>query len=401
MFRASPRTIAVFAAAAVLSATVALAIEPAPTATASSLLGADVKGANWTVNDPVKSDGFARIFSFTTPYGDFNVNGQRRMVQRLQELRAITALEAMSKTEAFGKALANAGMAPIRFGRDLIVDPVETTGNVVTGIGKMFHAVTASVSGEGVHRDSWVESAAGVTAAERELAFQLHVDPYTDFTPLRNALNDVARAMAGGGLTVTAAFMASPGGAGVVVGATSSAADFASSIASKTALEIADLTRAKLAGMGVDKDTTEAFIKNHEYSPQDQYDIAEALEKLGAQNASAFIASATGADTADVAKFNVYRAQLLAADSDRVGKLTAFFAAGDVAVNMNAKNHIVAMFPFDLVAWTDTVSASVTKLTADVKAQYPKTQRFLATTGNVSEQAQAELHKLGWSLIKL
>lgn len=399
MNRTNSTLLAAFTAALLLTAGVAWAIEP--TASAASLLGADVQGNNWTVNAQVTSDGFARIYSFSTPYGDFNVNGQRRMVQRLQELRAIQALEAMSKTNEFGKALAAAGMAPIRFGRDLIVDPVETTGNVVTGIGKMFHAVTSSVDGSGAHRDSWLASASGITAAERELAFRLHVDPYSDFTPLRNALHDVAQAMAAGGLTVTAAFMAIPGGAGIAVGATSSAADFANSISSKTATEIADLTRAKLGGMGIDEATVKAFVDNHQYSPQDQYDIADALEKLGAQNSAAFIAAAAKAESPDVAKFNVYRAQLLAADSDKVGKLTAFFAAGDVAVNMNAKQHIVAAFPFDLVAWTSTVSASMTKLTADVKAVYPKTQRFLATTGPVSAQAMAELKKLGWTVIKL
>ena len=46
--------------------------------------------------------------------------------------------------------------------------------------------------------------------AARELAFELKVDPYTDFTPLRDGLADVARAMAAGDLSVTAAISAIP-----------------------------------------------------------------------------------------------------------------------------------------------------------------------------------------------
>ena len=45
--------------------------------------------------------------------------------------------------------------------------------------------------------------------------------------------------MTAGGLTVSAAIMAIPGGAGVAVSATATSADFAASIASKTAADIA------------------------------------------------------------------------------------------------------------------------------------------------------------------
>jgi len=383
------------------AAAAAPGVEPAPQASAASLLGADVKGDNWTVDPTVKSDGFVRIFALTTPYGAFQVNGQRRMAQRLQELRALTALEGMSRSKAFGDAVVNAGLAPIRFGRDLIVDPVETTGNVVSGIGKMFHSVVSSVSGNSPRRESMLASVIGITAAERELAFRLGVDPYSDFTPLRDGLHEVARVMAAGNISVTAAIMVIPGGAGVAVSATATGADFASSISSNTASEIAEAVTKKLQAMGVDKATIDTFVGNTAYSPVDQYAIVLALETLGASNPTAFVARAAAADSADVAKFNRYRAELMALNSGHLGTLNAFFVAGDVAVTMNAKNHVVAAFPFDLVAWTDTVSASLTKLTADVKAQYPNAARFLATTGTVSPMAAAELKALGWTVLKV
>jgi len=397
-------------AAAIILAAAAFAVakpakpatpEKAPEVSAASLLGAEVKGDNWTVAPAVKSDGFVRIFALTTPYGDFQVNGRRRMQQRLQELRALHVLEGMSKSREFMNALANAGMAPIRFGRDLVLDPVETTGNVVSGIGKMFSNVAAGVSGKGGGRDSAMGSITGQTAAERELAFRLGVDPYTDFTPLRKGLDDVARAMTAGGLTVTAAIAVIPGGAGVAVSATSASADFAHSMASKTAADIAALVRAKLKALGVDAATIDAFVDNRSYSPADLFAIADALETLHAANSAAFVAAAAAAESADVAKFNRYRAELLAADSAQLGNLNAFLTAGDVAVTMNAKGHIVAAFPFDLVAWTGTVSASLARLTADVTAQNPHVQRFFATTGPVSARAAAELKKLGWTVVKL
>jgi hypothetical protein len=76
----------------VLAAVPAFAETPAPMS-AATILGADVKGPNWTVAESVRSDGFVRLYTVETPYGSFQVNGQRRMEQRLNELRALSALE--------------------------------------------------------------------------------------------------------------------------------------------------------------------------------------------------------------------------------------------------------------------------------------------------------------------
>jgi hypothetical protein len=397
--------LAVFAAggiAAGSAAAIAAAAttEAAPTASAAALLGSDAKGDNWTVDPAVKSDGFVRIFAVTSAYGDFNVNGQRRMAQRIQELRALKVLEGMSKTDEFARALARAGMAPIKFGRDLILDPVETTGNVVSGIGKMFSNIGAGVSGKGGGRDSALGGVTGHNAAVRELAFRLGVDPYTDFKPLRDALNDMGNAMTAGGLSVSAAIMAIPGGAGVAVSATATSADFANSVAGKTAADIAGLVRTKLQRLGVDDATIQKFIDNRSYSPTDLWAIADALEKLGAQDTQLFVANAAAAPSVDVAKFTRYRAEYLAANSELYGKLNALIQAGDVVINTNAKGQVVAAFPFDLVAWTPTVAESLTLLTGAVKGTHPDAERVFTSTGPYSNMANARLKALGWKLLR-
>ena len=85
-----------------------------------------------------------------------------------------------------------AGLAPIRFGRDLILDPVETTGNLFSGIANMFDRAVSEVEQADASHDDFVDSLAGVSKATRDLAFELKVDPYTDFTPLRDGLADRA-----------------------------------------------------------------------------------------------------------------------------------------------------------------------------------------------------------------
>src|SRR5262249_16705658 len=161
----------------------------------------------------------------------------------------------------------------------------------------------------------------GQAAAERELAFRLGVDPYTDFTPLRNGLEDVAHAATAGGLTVNAAIALIPGGVGVAVSATSASADFANSIASKTSADLIGLVPKKLTALGVDAPTIDKFVSNQSYTPADLYAIASALESLGATNSAAFILCAATAQSADVAKFNRYRAELLFRDSAHIGTI--------------------------------------------------------------------------------
>src|SRR6185312_306240 len=96
--------------------------------------------------------------------------------------------------------------------------------------------------------------------------------------------------------------------------ATATSADFAASIASKTAADIAEIVRSKLKALGVDDATCQKFIDNKSYSPADLFAIAESLEKLGAANTQVFVARAAAAESVDVAKFNRYRAELLAAN---------------------------------------------------------------------------------------
>lgn len=382
------------------AASTALAEAPKPMS-AAQLLGADVKGPNWAVAEIVRSDGFVRLFTVETPYGSFQVNGHRRMEQRLNELRALATLEKMSTTETFAEALGNAGLAPIRFGRDLILDPVETTGNLFSGVANMFDRAVSEVEQSDASRDDIVESVAGVSKAARELAFELKVDPYTDFTPLRDGLADVARAMAAGDLSVTAAISAIPGGAGVAVSATSTASTLANPIRDKSSAEIASLVEEKLKPLDVDEDVIQAFVENKAFSPADTYAIAEALVALGARNSDAFVRRAAAADSADLAKFHRYRAELLARHSAQVGTLKEFYVVREFALNRSADGALVAVFPFDDLAWTEPAEKSLDLISRELATRGETRQPILATPGKIMPGALAELKKRGWRVLIL
>ena len=363
--------LAVFAVAAVPLP----AVEPPPVMPSAPLLGANMKGPNWTVAPTVRSDGFVRLYALDTTYGKFQVNGQRRMDERLQELRALSVLEKMSETETFVEALANAGLAPVKFGRDLILDPVETTGNLVSGVANMFDKAVSEVEHSDASRDGFVEGVTGVKKAMRELAFELKVDPYTDFTPLREGLVDMARVMAAGDLSISAAISAIPGGAGIAVSASSTASNLANPIRDKSSAEIAELVTQKLKALKVPSDVIESFVENESYSPGDLYSISQALTALGASNSEAFIRRAALVTSNDAAKFNRYRAELLVAKSESLGGLKEFYLVNEFALNRDKSGGLVAAFPFDGLAWTEAVERSIgcgkcNGLFADVQAQH-------------------------------
>lgn len=391
--------------AAALSAVLLLspvwAAEPAPELAASALLGADVKGANWDVAPAVKGDGLLREFAVTSPYGDFAVHGLLRMNDRLQELRALQVLEKMSEADVFLAAVTNAGLAPIRFGRDLLLDPIETAGNLVSGVGDMVESVSAGISGETSGRDALFDSAVGITKAMRDLARELKVDPYTDFTPLREGLEEIARVMAAGDISVSAALSVIPGGAGIAVSATSTASGVASTVYDNTSDEIDAIVAGKLEALGVEEAIAKAFIANHLYSPADEVAIADALTALNARNSSAFVLRAAAAASVDGAKFNRYRAELLARESARLGTLVEFVAIADVALNRDAEGRLIAAFPFDGVAWTEAAEAALAPLSDGAAALGDGKPHVFATRGGISPMAGSELKSRGWTVLAL
>src|SRR5690348_14256730 len=71
------------------------------------------QGENYTITNPVRSDGLLRLYSVTTPYGDFVFQGDQMMRMRVTELAALTELEKITSSESYGKALVNAGLSPL------------------------------------------------------------------------------------------------------------------------------------------------------------------------------------------------------------------------------------------------------------------------------------------------
>ena len=134
----------------------------------------------------------------------------------------------------------------------------------------------------GKSRDDAVASLSGEAKQKRLIATGLGVDPYTDFKPLADRLDELAGAAAVGNLAVSGAFMAVPGAAGVVVSNTSTAGTLNGMVSDYSSAQLMDINRDKLARLGVDGATANRLFANPNYTPVDVTAMVDALTSIGA-----------------------------------------------------------------------------------------------------------------------
>ncbi|HEY6860894.1 MAG TPA: hypothetical protein VI358_14045 [Pseudolabrys sp.] len=364
-------------------------------------LGKAATGSNYTVKPIVRSDGVMRIFDVDTSYGKFTFDGVEFAKLRLHELNAAAAIEKMSQSERFGQAFGRAALGPIKFGADLITNPADTVQRSLSGIGNMFDRVGAGLSNSSADRDDVAESLLGVSDAQRELAVELDVDPYTDFPPLRQRLKEMAGVMASGGLPIRAGLAAVPGGVGIAVSSVATVGTAKDTLRSKTAAQLIAEVRATLSSLGVPEESINRLVENRNFTPADLLIMARALKQLNAQNTDVFVKHVAGAGSRNVAFYDRRRAQILAERTTELGGIVSFVAFGGQPINVARNGEIVAAFMVDDIAWTEIQQRTFVAATAEIHRAKPGAVPVLATTGAVTPMAAAEIGKRGWKIVQL
>ncbi len=379
----------------------AAALEVPKPAPAAKFLGPAMTGSNYTVNPTARSDGIMRIFEVNTPYGQFQFDGVEFTKLRLREIEATAALEKMSQSEAWAKSFGKAAVAPLKFGFEFITNPVETMNRSASGIHNMFDRAGASMAGQKSSRDSLPDSLLGVSDSQRQLAFELNVDPYTDFAPLQDRLQQMARAMTGGSLTVRAGLAAVTGGIGMGISAATSLEGAKEALRDKTAAQVIAEVRATFTSLGVPEDTISRLVENKNYTPAFLLGMSRVLAQLKAQNTAAYIERAAEANSYGVAYFYWRRSELIAVRSAELGGLVAFVPVAGHVINVTRDGKAVAVFPIDDLAWTDLSKRTFLAANAELRRRNPTGGAVLATTGLVTPLASAEIKKLRWQIVQI
>ena len=171
-----------------------------------------------SVNDHAYNDGLQNVYQLTSDGRTLEVTTTPLLIQRINEIYALDYLRGLSKTEEFGKALANSAKAKGQSIVGIVKDPVGTVKNLPKGASRFFGGIgEAMKGGKSETEGGMLDSLAGTNKAKAALAWKLGVSPYTDNQELQEELTNTARAMAGGGLVLGAATMAVTGGAGAAL----------------------------------------------------------------------------------------------------------------------------------------------------------------------------------------
>ena len=371
--------------------------KPAP---AANYLGAAMRNENYTVGPTARSDGIMRIFHVETRYGKYDFDGVEFTKLRLREIEATAALEKMSKSEAWIKSFGNAAIAPVKFGVSFITNPAEAINRSTSGIHNMFDRAGAALSNQKAGRDNVANSLLGVSDAQRQLAAQLNVDPYTDFAPLQNRLQEMSRVMAGGSLTVKAGLAAVTGGIGMGISAAGNMEAVKNTLRDKTAAQVIAEVRGTLISLSVPEAAVNRLLENQNYTPAFLLVMSRALAQLKAQNTAAYVERAAEANSYGVAYFHARRAQLIAVRSAELGGLVAFAPVAGHVINVTRDGKAVALFPLDDLAWTAMPKRTFLAANSELRSRSPNGAAVFATTGQVTPLAASEIKKLGWQVVQ-
>jgi hypothetical protein len=379
-------------------------IERPPSFNAAQLPGIQRVGPNYTIENPVRSDGLLRDYVLKTPYGQFAVRGDEMVKMRIKELHALALLDKVSESDSFAKALVEAGLNPLKYTGQLITNPVDTVQNTLAGVGAMFDQIGAGLRNPSNTPDDPVSSVLGVTRERRQLAAAYGVDPYTDFPPLDAKLKQLSEAAALGGLSVNGALFVIPGAAGIVVSNLSTANTLNDAgidqVARKyTAAQILEINRKLLATMGISPELSERLLANPHYTPIDMATMVAALDSMrGVEDRAVFVRRAAQANQRFVAYFVRRWAELLADDYHRHRDYVRFVSLDGYPYVLTREGRIAMLAPVDVLSWTKDVAAGFRAVTAARRRIAPKAHGEIRITGRATALAKRELKQEGWTV---
>jgi hypothetical protein len=185
------------------------------------LPGELISGQHYTMAATAEIRRAIAIYQLTTDYGNGEVTSTVALLERINELEAISTLAEMKKTDVYTDALKKSAGGPLDTAKALVDDPVGTVSDTAKGLGNLFSDIGYSIVSGDPSQENVAKTAVGFGAAKRQLAFKLGVNPYSGYQPLQDQMSEIAWTMVGGGLTVMAGFSQISSTAGQVVRITS------------------------------------------------------------------------------------------------------------------------------------------------------------------------------------
>ena len=374
-----------------------------------------LKGPFHSVDENVTMAGAEPDFTIRSQYGTWVARGHEMLIIRVTELPAFEQIEKVSKSDEFLKSAGTAVAAPVKAVGQFIDKPLETTGNVFSGIGLIASRV-GRVAEQSVNRAgdtlannapaekqifkpvapplgtaaprNFIGDPLGYNDQRRQWAQHLKVDPYTFNGALSEKIGNVAS------VTFVSTFPVN-----VVLSSVIAPLYYAQQFNEQATLEayqtppldIGTRNEARLKKMGIEGLPVRTFLRNSYFTPTLQTALVLALESMGnvAGRDQVIVFAARAASEVE-ARYVNNSVMMLAQFSRTAAPLTKVRGADNVIAGETRDGKLIIAAPLDYVPWVKPVDdfARRTDLTG--------TERWVLVSGQVTPRAQQELVALGW-----
>lgn len=410
---------AITAAAATIPAT---DFEPATmTIPASSILEAGLlKGGHYTIAESVLVDGYMNNYTVDSEFGQFIAVGNRALKKLLHEINVIAELKKITSfsagTDAAVDVVTDTGKSVV----NLVVNPVDSVKGMSAGVSRFFKrssrtvvkvssevsdTVSESVSGDDENeadRGSEEEdgpdlstqltsSFLGIGKAQRKLAKEFKVDPYSDNAILQAELNRVAE-IAGTVGKISKILIPIPS----IVGTAASVGDMVWNL---SATDLLIQNEEKLQALGYTDEVIKAFFSSKAFSPTMQTALVlvlEALDKVKGREVLLSIANSSESKTES--EFMIRSAMLLRSYHQTVEPLIELMSVpnGLLPVAITESANGLMFVPLDQLLWSEEIATAMAGLATLIDEHGATNESLIWVGGRVSDMALARLSATGW-----
>jgi hypothetical protein len=350
-----------------------------------------MSGPLHSVGDFAENDGMNNTYFLYSGNDASAVTTGIALRTRIREIYAIDKLRQMSKTDEFARAMANAGKQKIEGVVGIVTNPLGTIQNIPLGASRFFGRIGEGLKGGRTEGEGKaVQNMIGISKAKVALAVKLGVSPYTYNQELQKQLTSNARAMALGGLVVSAATAAVGGPAGGVLMGLNVNQTLQQTLVNSTPDDLRILNRKKLFALNVTRENADTILMHPWYSPWTETIMIDALATIGV-DPTAFLADACNALTEEDAIYFERLAQVLARYHTKKAKLRSIRTESKAVCALDANGTLVFPLSCDYAIWSERAAGRVGEIAALVQGEDDIKGIAVWVDGKTSDRAAQEL----------
>ena len=383
--------------------------EQPPVVNAADLLpGTPLSGPGFSVQPQVPTNGAMGQYTivadpsvFHDDAGTYYVESLDMLKIRLSEIPAIAQLDNMSNSGVFAKALVSSAVRPVGAAANMVMHPMDTVTGLPSGVGDLFSRVglgageiassAANSFGSGKaasQTGNATLTALGYDQVRRQLAHELHVDPYSSDPILTKKLNHVAWVMFSARMTVSAAMMAVPGS--MIITAVTVTNDL---VYQTPRADLIILVQKKLKSFGLTPQEVVEFTSNTAIPLSLQVTAVKDLEALGNIPGRRAAAVAIGNMMTEYqARFLVTSLHMLSEWSQQRSPITRIQDMG-VLIGHDQNGATIVPAAVDYLSWTERIAGFATN-----PELLRQRHRVLWITGQMTPLASQQLAANGWTV---